>query len=176
MDIYPQSIANMIREDLIKHMCDTMEQTMGDQMLAEFCIKTFDKISLENPHAILTSKAIVMCLNMIDFFDLPVQAKILTLLFNCCRSAQSEEEFNTHFMNMIPQLCPMLQVHSEGDQPRAEKISSIFMRMTESFNYFYQPAQHFAKIQNLWERFAEAGVINCIVDCIKEHAQDISAA
>ena len=102
MDIYPQSIANMIREDLIKHMCDTMEQTMGDQMIAENCIKTFDKISLENPHAILTSKAIVMCLNMIDFFDTPTQTKILNLLLNCCRSSQSEDEFNTHFMNMIP--------------------------------------------------------------------------
>ena len=71
MDIYPNSIAKMIREDLIKHMCDTLEYgaTMGDQMLVEFCIKTFDKISLENPHAILTSRAISMTLNMIDFFD-----------------------------------------------------------------------------------------------------------
>ena len=102
MDIYPQSIANMIREDVIRHMCDTMEQTMGDQMLAEFCIKTFDKISLENPHAVLTSKAIVMCLNMIDFFPVDTQSKILSLLLNCCRSAQSEDEFDQHLMNMVP--------------------------------------------------------------------------
>ena len=48
--------------------------------------------------------------------------------------------------------------------------------MTESFTYFYSPAQNFDKIQNLWEKFAETGVINCIVDCIKEYSQDISAA
>ena len=77
----------MVKEDLIKHMCDTMEQTMGDQMIAEYCIKTFTIISIENPHAILTSKGIVMCLNMIDFFDSGTQKKILTLLLNCCRSA-----------------------------------------------------------------------------------------
>ena len=69
MDIYPQSIQNMIREDLIRHMCDTMEQMMGDTTVAEFCIKTFDKISIENPHAVLTSRGITMTLGMIDFFD-----------------------------------------------------------------------------------------------------------
>ena len=175
MDIYPQSIANMLREDLIRHMCDTMEQTMGDQMLAEFCIRTFDKISLENPHAVLTSKAIALCLGMIDFFDASAQAKILTLLFNCCRSAQSEEEFNQHFMNMVPQLCPMLQVHTEADQARAEKVSAIFSRMTESFAYFYSPAQNFEKIGKLWEKFAETGAVNCIVECLREHAQCIEA-
>ena len=69
----------------------------------------------------------------------------------------------------------MLQVNSEGDQARAEKISTIFSRMTESFTYFYSPAQNFAKIQNLWEKFAETGVINCIVDNIKEYASGIVA-
>lgn len=175
MDIYPQSIGNMIKEDLIKHMCDTMEQTMGDTMLAEFCIKTFDKISLENPQAVMKSQAITMSLNMIDFFDVATQAKILTLLLNCCNRAGSEEEFNQYFMNMIPQLCPMLSVHSDGDQARAEKVSTIFYRMAESFTFFYSPSKHFEQLAALWNKFAETGAINCIMDCLKTYAHDLEA-
>ena len=42
---------------------------MGDFTIVEQCIKTFDKVSYENPHAILKSKAIPMSLQSIDFFD-----------------------------------------------------------------------------------------------------------
>jgi hypothetical protein len=48
--------------------------------------------------------------------------------------------------------------------------------MTESFTYFYSPSKNFDKIGKLWERFAETGVINCIVECVKEYAECVEAA
>ena len=47
--------------------------------------------------------------------------------------------------------------------------------MTESFTYFYSPAKNFDKIALLWEKFTETGVINCIVDCVKEYANSHEA-
>ena len=60
---------------------------MGDFTIVEQCIKTFDKVSYENPHAILRSKAIPMSLQSIDFFDNRTQERILNFLSNCCGAA-----------------------------------------------------------------------------------------
>lgn len=46
-----------------------MERNIGFIDLSEACIKAFDKISIENPYAILTSGALGLCLNMMDFFE-----------------------------------------------------------------------------------------------------------
>jgi hypothetical protein len=43
---------------------------MGFIDLNEACIKALEKISLENPYAILTSGAMNLVLNMMDFFEI----------------------------------------------------------------------------------------------------------
>jgi hypothetical protein len=43
---------------------------MGFIDLNEACIKALEKISIENPHAILTSGAMGSMLNMMDFFEI----------------------------------------------------------------------------------------------------------
>lgn len=64
IDIYPQNTNNMVAKGFITSMCSAMEEMMqmGDFTIVEQCIKTFDKVSYENPHAILKSKAIPMSL------------------------------------------------------------------------------------------------------------------
>jgi hypothetical protein len=46
-----------------------MERSMGFIDLSEACIKAFEKISVENPYAILSSGAMAIGLNMMDFFE-----------------------------------------------------------------------------------------------------------
>ena len=51
-------------------MTDILERSMGFIDLNEACIKAFEKISIENPYAILTSGAMGIVLNMMDFFEI----------------------------------------------------------------------------------------------------------
>lgn len=46
-----------------------MERSLGFTDLSEACIKAFDKISVENPYAILSSGGLGIALNMMDFFE-----------------------------------------------------------------------------------------------------------
>lgn len=50
---------------------------MGFIDLNEACIKAIEKISIENPHAILTSGAMANVLNMMDFFEITTQKRII---------------------------------------------------------------------------------------------------
>jgi len=71
-----------------------MEGSMGFTDLSEACIKAFEKIAMENPYAVLTSKSLAFCLGMMDFFESNTQKRILVLLMNCSRHSGSEEDFN----------------------------------------------------------------------------------
>jgi len=43
---------------------------MGFSDLTESCIRAIEKISIENPNAILTSGTMALVLNMMDFFEI----------------------------------------------------------------------------------------------------------
>lgn len=53
---------------------------MGFIDLNEACIKALDKISIENPYAILTSGAMSLVLNMMDFFEISTQKRIINII------------------------------------------------------------------------------------------------
>ena len=69
MDIFPSICNSLVNHGAVKAICDVMERSLGFIDLNEACIKCLDKISIENPNAILTSGAMALCLNMMDFFE-----------------------------------------------------------------------------------------------------------
>ena len=85
MDIFPSICNTMVSHGVVKALCDVMERSLGFIDLTEGCIKAFDKISLENPYAVLTSNALALCLNMMDFFESNTQKRILQLMLNTSR-------------------------------------------------------------------------------------------
>jgi hypothetical protein len=63
---------------------------MGFIDLNEACIKALEKISTESPHAILTSGAMNLVLNMMDFFEINTQKRIISIILNISRHSATE--------------------------------------------------------------------------------------
>ena len=72
MDIFPSICNSIINHGGVKTLTELLERSMsmGFIDLNESCIKAFEKIGHENPYAILTSGALALCLNMMDFFEM----------------------------------------------------------------------------------------------------------
>ena len=90
MDIFPSICNSIINHGGVKCLTELFERNMGFIDLNEACVKAFDKISLENPYAILTSGAMALCLNMLDFFEINTQKRIVQLVANVSRHSASE--------------------------------------------------------------------------------------
>ena len=70
MDIFPNIVNAIVTHGGVKCLAQVLEQSMGFIDLNEACIKALEKISIENPHAILTSGAMSSVMNMMDFFEI----------------------------------------------------------------------------------------------------------
>ena len=57
MDIFPNICNNIVSYGGVKSIAQVLANSMGFLDLNEACIKAIEKISTENPHAILTSGA-----------------------------------------------------------------------------------------------------------------------
>jgi hypothetical protein len=69
MDIFPNICNNIVTHGGVKCFAQVLERSMGFIDLNEACIKAIEKISIENPYAILTSGSMLLVLNMLDFFE-----------------------------------------------------------------------------------------------------------
>ena len=69
MDIFPNICNNIVTNGGVKCLAQVLERSMGFIDLNEACIKGIEKISTENPYAILTSGVMGLVLNMMDFFE-----------------------------------------------------------------------------------------------------------
>ena len=114
MDIFPTICNTIVNHGGVKCLAEVLERSLGYIDLNEACIKGLEKISLENPYAILTSGALGICLNMMDFFEYTTQKRIITILMNISRCAASEQDLNDHLLPIVPALCMLLQ--ARGDQ------------------------------------------------------------
>jgi hypothetical protein len=114
MDIFPTICNSIVSHGAVKALCDVMERSMGFIDLSEACIKAFDKISTENPYAILTSGALSLCLNMMDFFESNTQKRILQLVLNASRHSASEQDFDSFFAPVLPVLCMFVNLRNEN--------------------------------------------------------------
>lgn len=70
MDIFPNICNNIVTQGGVKCFAQVLERSMGFIDLNEACIKAIEKISNENPYAILTSGSMALVLNMLDFFEI----------------------------------------------------------------------------------------------------------
>lgn len=113
MDIFPSVWNTIVNHGAIKCIAEVLERSMGFIDLNESCIKCLEKISLENPYGILTSGTIGLCLNMMDFFEISTQKRILTMIVNISKHSASEQDLNDHVLPIMPFLSMLLQ--SRGD-------------------------------------------------------------
>ncbi len=82
MDIFPTVCNSIVNHGVVKSLATILEGSLGFVDLNEACLKALEKISMENPHAVLISGTIGIFLNMMDFFEYATQARILNLILN----------------------------------------------------------------------------------------------
>ena len=147
MDIFPNICNNIVTHGGVKCFAQVLEQSMGFIDLNEACIKALEKISIENPHAILTSGAMNPVLNMMDFFEITTQKRIIAILLNISRQAASEIEMNDYLLPLIPCLCNFLQSRGGPDsQYKIESVSSIMLRICECVFRFISPHSQLERV------------------------------
>ena len=108
MDIFANICNSVVNHGGVRALCEVLEKSMGFIDLNEACIKAFEKISVENPASILTSGAISLCMNMMDFFEHTVQKRIIQVLLNVSRHVASEQEFDDYILPLMPVICMLL--------------------------------------------------------------------
>lgn len=102
MDIFPSVWGTIVNHGAVKCIAEVLERSMGFIDLNEACIKCLEKISVENPYGILTSGTIGLCLNMMDFFEISTQKRILNMILNVSKHSASEQDFNDHVLPIMP--------------------------------------------------------------------------
>ena len=140
MDIFPNICNNIVKNGGVKCFAQVLERSMGFIDLNEACIKALEKISIENTHAILTSGAMNLVLNMMDFFEINTQKRIISIILNISRHSATEQDLNDNLLPLLPCLCMLL--HSRGSPDsitKVESVSTIVLRLAESIFRFISP-------------------------------------
>lgn len=178
MDIYPTHIPTLISQNLIENLTEAMEaaSAFGLEDMNRVCIKVIEQITMENPRAIVShGKALVLCVNIIDFLDTGLQKRVLKILHNVAHHANSEDQFNSALVPTLPVLCQMLQLNCEEDVEKSERVSVILKRMTDSFTRFQSPIEKFDRVGATFEHFSTIGVVEVMVKGLEDFAVSESA-
>jgi E3 ubiquitin-protein ligase TRIP12 len=81
MDIFPSAVNTIINHQGVAALSQKI-QNLEYIDLAEKAIKALERISSEAAHSILANADLDIILNMMDFFELDVQACILKMISN----------------------------------------------------------------------------------------------
>ena len=174
MDIFPTLVNGLVNAGLAKGMATVMQSSIGFIDLSEACIKAYEKISQENPPAVLKSGAVGIILEQMDFFESSTQQRIFKIIQRVARHSTTESDFDSNLMPVLPFILMNLSVDmTNGDKKKIEDISKIVFEIQESFSLFYSPTSEFSKVQDQFDKLNNCGVYNIISEHIKTYS-DIS--
>lgn len=168
MDIYPNICNAIVQHGGVKCFTLVLERSMGFVDLNEACIKALEKISIENPHAVLTSGAIALVLNMIDFFEISTQKRIIGILLNISKHSASEADLNEHLLPIVPALCMFLHSRGGGEDSaqKVESVSLIVLKIFESIFRFISPVSQPDKIGLQIAQIGSTGIVDAILSAL----------
>lgn len=92
--------------------------------LAEMAIKAIEKMSLENPFALLECDAFCSVLNLIDFFDLSLKKSALKACINMTLSISSYDIYNKFIFPAVPSLTGLTKFN-QNDSDHSVSSSAI---------------------------------------------------
>jgi hypothetical protein len=168
MDIFPTLVNTMVNAGLVKGMTTVLQSSLGFIDLAEACIKSYEKIALENPPAVLKSGAVAIILQQMDFFEFGTQQRIFKIIQKVARHSTCEGDFDTHVLPLLPYICMSLTLDNvQNDQKRIEDLSKILCEIQESFCIFYSPISDFKKVGEQFDKLLESGVFDIILEHVR---------
>ncbi|RAR05428.1 thyroid hormone receptor interactor 12 [Stemphylium lycopersici] len=127
MEALPQATANVVYGGAVPVLCSKLlEINFID--LAEQCLSTLEKISIEFPGVIVREGGLTACLTFLDFFATSTQRTAVTTAANCCRNIP-EDSFP-----VVRDVMPILEnILNNNDQKVVEQGCICVSRIVQSF-------------------------------------------
>jgi len=127
MEALPAATANVVYGGAVPVLCSKLlEINFID--LAEQCLSTLEKISVEFPASIVREGGLTACLTFLDFFATSTQRTAVTTAANCCRNIP-EDSFAT-----VRDVMPILNnILANNDQKVVEQGCICVSRIVQSF-------------------------------------------
>lgn len=127
MEALPQATANVVYGGAVPILCSKLLEIQFID-LAEQCLSTLEKISVEFPASIVREGGLTACLTYLDFFATGTQRTAVTTAANCCRNIP-EDSFAT-----IRDVMPILgNILKNNDQKVVEQGCICVSRIVQSF-------------------------------------------
>jgi E3 ubiquitin-protein ligase TRIP12 len=129
MEALPASTANIVYGGAVPVLCSKLlEISFID--LAEQCLSTLEKISVEFPAVIVREGGLTACLTFLDFFATSTQRTAVTTAANCCRNIP-EDSFP-----VVRDVMPILEnILNNNDQKVVEQGCICVSRIVQSFKH-----------------------------------------
>ncbi|KAF2635606.1 hypothetical protein P280DRAFT_411235 [Massarina eburnea CBS 473.64] len=130
MEVLPPATANVVYGGAVPVLCSKLLE-INYIDLAEQCLITLEKISVEFPAAIVREGGLTACLTYLDFFATPTQRTAVTTAANCCRNIP-EDSFST-----VRDVMPILEgIMNNSDQTVVEQGCICVSRIVQSFKHY----------------------------------------
>lgn len=127
MEALPQATANVVYGGAVPILCSKLLEIQFID-LAEQCLSTLEKISVEFPASIVREGGLTACLTYLDFFATGTQRTAVTTAANCCRNIP-EDSFST-----VRDVMPILgNILKNNDQKVVEQGCICVSRIVQSF-------------------------------------------
>lgn len=129
MEALPAATANVVYGGAVPVLCSKLlEIDFID--LAEQCLSTLEKISVEFPTQIVREGGLTACLTFLDFFATSTQRTAVTTAANCCRNIP-DDSFAT-----VRDVMPILEnILNNSDQKVVEQGCICVSRIVQSFRH-----------------------------------------
>ncbi|KAH6097598.1 hypothetical protein HBI65_086780 [Parastagonospora nodorum] len=130
MEALPAATANIVYGGAVPVLCSKLLE-IGFIDLAEQCLSTLEKISVEFPSSIVREGGLTACLTFLDFFATSTQRTAVTTAANCCRNIP-EDSFPT-----VRDVMPVLEniLNNNSDQKVVEQACICVSRIVQSFRH-----------------------------------------
>jgi E3 ubiquitin-protein ligase TRIP12 len=130
MEALPAATANVVYGGAVPVLCAQLKEIQFIDV-AEQCLSTLEKISVEFPAAIVREGGLSACLDYLDFFATGTQRTAVTTAANCCRNL-SEESFPT----VKAAMDTLNNILSNNDQRVVEQGCICVSRIVQSFRHY----------------------------------------
>ena len=129
--------------------------------LAEYAVKSLEKISYEFPAEVLRKAFFAEILPMIDFFDISVQKKMFAIVLNVCRNSLTKTDFYTFLEPCLPVLLGFLDNKVKDLMYKNEKSLEILACIIESLKSVNED-------EGTCMKLLDQGVIFIVLEVINE--------
>jgi hypothetical protein len=129
--------------------------------VAEYAVKSLEKISHEFPGEVLRKSFFSEILPMLDFFDQNVQKKMLGILLNVSKSPLTFEDFQSFLEPCLPVFLCFMQNKQKETLFKNEKTLEILVALIESLRSVNEDEQICLKL-------LEQGIILIILEVLNE--------